>query len=423
MPGFDHSVLTDVGWDALADALSGKTLQFIHMEAGDGTVVDDTEMQGLTALKHEVMNFPITSFSDDGQGQVTLIGTLNSRNNPGAAFYFKELGVKVTVAGGSEILYCVANSFAQADYIPAANDTATVIESMQIVVKIDRSVTFVVNVVPGGDVTAQNIGPDTAGAGLFRDKIGDILNFKRLVSTTGSVRWTVSSDTVSADVLIPAQIPSGGMMDYGGLVNPAGWLLCNGTIYNKTDYPDLSAILGNRFGGDGTTTFAVPDCRGRSTIGAGLGTGLTSRAVGDKGGAETCILTVAQLPSHNHAATQAAHAHSVSDPTHAHSISDPNHNHSIANSGNGATSIIIGQWDTNVDMTGTQQGYGRVNSGWPNAGQATLLAATTRIGIYAAGTGIALYNAQPAITVGATGSGQAHSIMSPYLVVNKIIKT
>lgn len=423
MPGFDHSVLTDVGWDALADALSNKKLNFIHFEAGDGTITGDPQMQGMTQLVHKVMDFPITSFSDDGQGQVTLIGTLTSTNAVNA-FYFRELGIKATVDSGPELLYAVSNAGAQADYIPASTDTAVVIESMQIVVKIDRSVSFTVNVVPGGDVTAQNIGPSTAGAGLFRDKVSSILNFKRLISNSKTVSFTdVGTDQITADVVFPSFAPSGAIWEYGGLVTPAGWLFCNGALYNRSDYPDLSTVLGNRFGGDGTTTFAVPDFRGRVSMGAGLGVGLTSRAVGDKGGAEACTLTTAQIPQHNHTATQGTHAHTIADPTHAHTISDPHHNHSITNSGNGVTSTIIGQWDTNVQMNGSQQGYGRVNTGWPNAGNAVLQPAATGIGIYASGTGIGIYAASAgAITVANTGGGQAHSILNPYLVVNKIIK-
>src|SRR5215831_785411 len=118
MAGFDHSVLTDVGWDALADAISGKQLGFIHMEAGDGTITGgDSQMQTMTSLVHKVMDFPITSFSDDGQGQVTLIGTISSKNNTtGAPFYFRELGVKATIDGGTELLYTVANNTTP-DYI------------------------------------------------------------------------------------------------------------------------------------------------------------------------------------------------------------------------------------------------------------------------------------------------------------------
>ena len=80
----------------------------------------------------------------------------------------------------------------------------------------------------------------------------------------------------------------------------AGWLACDGAIYNVVDYPDLYAVLGGNFGGDGVDTFAVPDLRGRVPLGYGDSPGLTSRAVGDAGGEETHSLTEAELALHDH---------------------------------------------------------------------------------------------------------------------------
>lgn len=196
MAGFDHQILTDVGWDAMANALAGQQLSFIHLEAGDGTVSGDLEMQGMTQLKHKVMDFPITSFSNDGKGQVTLIGTLASKNVT-TGFYFRELGVKATIGGGAELLYSVCNAGATADYIPGSGEASIVTQSIQIVVKIDRATNVTVNIV-AGDCTAQNIGLGTVGPGWFRDKLGSILNFKRFVQGT-VVQLTETSDTIRID--------------------------------------------------------------------------------------------------------------------------------------------------------------------------------------------------------------------------------
>ena len=65
----------------------------------------------------------------------------------------------------------------------------------------------------------------------------------------------------------------------------------------------LFALLGTIYGGDGRTTFALPDTRGRSVVGVGMGPGLSAIAVGERGGSETVTLTVANLPAHTHEAT------------------------------------------------------------------------------------------------------------------------
>jgi microcystin-dependent protein len=445
MSAFDHSILTDVGWDTLSAALAGGQLTFVHMEAGDGTVTGDAEMEAMTALKNKIMDIPITSYSDDGKGQLTLIGVLSSANVD-VAFHFRELGVKANINGGAEVLYCVCNAYDSADFIPDKTNPAVVIQNIEIVVKIDRSITPIINITQG-DVTAQNIGPATVGAGWYRDKVGSVLNFKRWAST-GSVKVTETSDVISADVAFPLFVPTGCMMDWPGWVAPGGWLLCQGQAISRTAYAGIYAVIGTMYGaGDGSTTFNLPDCQGRVTIGTGAGAGLTNRGLTAKGGSETTVLTVAQLPAHTHTATQPAHTHYVNDPGHAHSVYDPTHNHTLRDPGHAhsisdpghkhiwysllvqvSQGVLVGipqdphyiaeseaaRW---TDPAGTGIGIYAVGTGcWNDA-------SGTGIGIYAAGTGVYLsYAGNDAITVYNTGSGQAHSNMQPFLVLHKIIK-
>ena len=77
-----------------------------------------------------------------------------------------------------------------------------------------------------------------------------------------------------------------------------GWLICNGAAVSRTTYATLFAVIGTTYGaGDGSTTFNLPDLRGRTPIGAGQGTGLTNRTLGTQNiGAETVTLTESQLP-------------------------------------------------------------------------------------------------------------------------------
>jgi len=76
---------------------------------------------------------------------------------------------------------------------------------------------------------------------------------------------------------------------------PVLWLPCDGALRSRTTYAALFAAIGTAFGaGDGSTTFAVPDLRGRAPVGTGQGTGLTARAIGTKWGVEAVLLSAAQ---------------------------------------------------------------------------------------------------------------------------------
>lgn len=75
----------------------------------------------------------------------------------------------------------------------------------------------------------------------------------------------------------------------------AGWHLCDGSLLKMEEYPELFALIGTTYGGDGQTTFALPDLRGRVPLHLGGSYGIGMRA-----GQETVILTQAQLPAHTH---------------------------------------------------------------------------------------------------------------------------
>ena len=94
-------------------------------------------------------------------------------------------------------------------------------------------------------------------------------------------------------------------------VDHDGWLKCTGSAISRTDYADLFSVIGTAFGsGDGTSTFNLPDARGRVLGAIGTGAGLTARSLGDTVGAETHTLTVGEMPSHNHGVTDPGHTHS-----------------------------------------------------------------------------------------------------------------
>lgn len=108
-------------------------------------------------------------------------------------------------------------------------------------------------------------------------------------------------------------LPPGMVVPFAGAASPAGWLLCAGQAVSRTTYSDLFAAIGTVHGvGDGSTTFNLPDLRGRAIAGkddmggtaanrlTSAASGLAGNTLGASGGAQTHTLTAAQIPSHTH---------------------------------------------------------------------------------------------------------------------------
>ncbi len=93
---------------------------------------------------------------------------------------------------------------------------------------------------------------------------------------------------------------------FAGNFTPRGWAFCDGQLIAVSQNDALFSLLGTIYGGDGQTTFGLPDMRGRIPIHAGSCPGLSSRRLGAKGGAESVTITVNQIPDHNHGSLQAS---------------------------------------------------------------------------------------------------------------------
>ena len=93
----------------------------------------------------------------------------------------------------------------------------------------------------------------------------------------------------------------GAIVLFCGNFAPAGWALCNGQLLPINQYTALFSILGTYFGGNGQTTFGLPDLGGRVPIHPGQGPGLSSYVLGQTGGVETVSLAITHLPAHTHA--------------------------------------------------------------------------------------------------------------------------
>ena len=92
----------------------------------------------------------------------------------------------------------------------------------------------------------------------------------------------------------------GSIVIFAGNFAPRGWAFCAGQLLPISQNTALFSILGTTFGGNGQTTFALPDLRGRAPVGAGQGPGLTDVNLGEMAGQENVTLLTANMPSHSH---------------------------------------------------------------------------------------------------------------------------
>jgi microcystin-dependent protein len=88
---------------------------------------------------------------------------------------------------------------------------------------------------------------------------------------------------------------------FGGNFAPAGWAFCRGQALPISENDVLFTLIGTTYGGDGQTTFNLPDLQGRVPLHKGQGPGLSAYTIGESGGAEQTTLTIQQLPVHSHA--------------------------------------------------------------------------------------------------------------------------
>lgn len=180
--------------------------------------------------------------------------------------------------------------------------------------------------------------------------------------------------------------PVGSMLDWPGSSAPTGWLLCYGQAISRTTYVGLYTVLGTTYGsGDGSTTFNLPDCRGRIGVGKDNmggsaasrittgGCGIDGTTLGAVGGEQTHTLITAELAAHSHGVT------------------DPGHTHNVNNQGN---------------LFGIRNDLNTGSGFTPSTN------AISAISVQSNTTGI---------TVDSAGSGTAHNNVQPTLIVNKII--
>jgi len=101
---------------------------------------------------------------------------------------------------------------------------------------------------------------------------------------------------------------------FAGNFAPRNWAFCNGQLLPVAQNTALFSLVGTTYGGDGRTSFGLPDLQGRAPMHPGRGPGLTSRRLGERTGVETVVLNETQIPSHSHGARGSENAAVASTP-------------------------------------------------------------------------------------------------------------
>jgi microcystin-dependent protein len=144
---------------------------------------------------------------------------------------------------------------------------------------------------------------------------------------------------------------------FGGNFAPRGWAFCNGQLLPISSNTALFSLLGTTYGGDGRTTFALPDLRGRVPMHWGQGPGLSSRSLGESSGSESVTLTSSQMPAHTHSAVATVNASARSDGSSPSGAvpADGGGNNIYSSAPDGSTTMNGGMVSTQIGAAGGSQ--------------------------------------------------------------------
>ena len=201
---------------------------------------------------------------------------------------------------------------------------------------------------------------------------------------------------------------------FAGTYYPINNLPCHGQLVPIVEYTALFSIMGAFYGGDGRSSFGLPNTPGRNVVGNGHGAGLTIRYNGQTGGHESVILGVNQLPSHSHVAT----AGSVANSTVSNSqVTTTGGILATTTTGNTSRpeSTNIFAWST-ISGGGYAETYHSTGAGVSDVAMNQCLDLTSTVDSLALSTGVST-----TVTIEDTGSNVDHVNMQPFLVMQYII--
>lgn len=229
-------------------------------------------------------------------------------------------------------------------------------------------------------------------------------------------------------------VPIGVINQFAGEIPPNGYLLCQGQAVSRTIYANLFNVIGTKYGsGDGSTTFNIPDLRGRVPVGLNT-TDNDFKTLGKTGGSKSVTLTLSQIPAHNHSAnttviSAGAHNHSASSNStgsHTHTVSgsaasNGAHGHGFNGAANVSVSHVSGTFVVSYSAGANNTQYivsGGAHTHTISGSAASNGAHSHTITVNSSGA----HSHTATTTIGNCGGDGAHSNLQPYIVLNYIIK-
>lgn len=233
------------------------------------------------------------------------------------------------------------------------------------------------------------------GRGEMRANLG--MGGNRLVNCSPGVN--PNDAATIAQIQAITGVPIGGMMDWPTAQAPTGWLICAGQDLSRLDYAALFALIGVTYGSANSSTFRLPDLRGRVSVGLDVNSGgfasrmtlVDSKVIGAAGGVQSVALTEAQIAAHDHPGTI--------DPA-------GEHFHLVSNTGNSSGSLSASNTMNRRLDTGGSFSYDLSGS-----------SAAASVGK----SSTAANHTHP-LSIGNAGGGEAHPNVQPTIIINKIIK-
>lgn len=260
-----------------------------------------------------------------------------------------------------------------------------------------------------------------------RGSLGSIIEdeFENIVAQFRALFLTEHNEDGShrAPSEVTNYVPSGGILPYAGSTAPTHWLICDGSQVNRVAYARLFGVIGVTYGvGDGSTTFNLPDLRGKFLLSkSASGTGSTLAATGGaldhthSGGSHTHAAGTLAVDSHTHSTP--AHAHTVSGTT----AAEASHTHSYSGTTSGGTDLgapTVSQYDTGSTTNHSHTYSGTTGAGSSHTHAVGSLAADSGGSGTSGSTAPGLSGSTASTSAGTTGAGNP-----AYIVLNHIIKT
>lgn len=374
-------------------------LRLAIQETGDnantwGDILNDNTIELIEQAIAETSSIDLTV----GTGSYTLTtanGSADEARRAVLRFHGAPSVDRTVIVPSVSKLYVVQNDFSNTRKVTVSTGTGNTVEFSQTecgMVYVDGTEVFAVG---------------SGGALLRANNLSDLLN----VATARTNLDVYSKSEVDTLIGAVASAVVGEIRMWPTGTAPTKWLICDGSEISRTTYASLFAVLGTTYGaGNGSTTFNLPNFKGRSPIGAGQGNTAegggagTNRSLGAIGGAETHTLVSGELASHSHGpgtlkATSDSHRHfMLANVTATSAYPDPETDQTVAKE-----SSTVGNYDYELKSAGAN-----ISSPFVEA----------TVGLTSPAEGDVTIDSG---TTATTGSGTAHNNMHPFQVVNFII--